>query len=52
MTIPLVAEPGLLGAMTTEESKPGYEAIAGPTWRNEITARALLYEGRNRAVTG
>lgn len=48
--IPIVAEPGELGAMTTAEAKPGYEAIAGPTWRNEITARAVLYEGRNRAI--
>ncbi|MDP9189613.1 MAG: alpha/beta hydrolase, partial [Actinomycetota bacterium] len=50
-TIPIVAAPGELGMLTTEESKPGYEAIAGSSWRNEITARALLYEGLNRPIT-
>jgi len=49
--IPLAAPPGAIAAMSVEEALPGYEAIAGPTWRNEITARALLYEPQNRAVT-
>jgi len=49
--IPLVARPGQIGAMTSAESEPGYLAIAGPTWKNEITARAVLHEGRNRAIT-
>jgi uncharacterized protein len=51
LTIPIVASPGQLGAMTTEESVPGMEAIAGPTWRNELTARAVFGEWTNRAVT-
>jgi fermentation-respiration switch protein FrsA (DUF1100 family) len=49
--IPVVGPPGSVGAMTSEDSEPGYLAIAGPTWRNELTARAALEEGRNRAVT-
>jgi fermentation-respiration switch protein FrsA (DUF1100 family) len=49
--IPTVGPPGTVGAMTSEESDPGYHAIAGPTWRNELTARAVLDESRNRAVT-
>jgi len=49
--IPVVGPPGSIGAMTSEESDPGYRAIAGPTWRNELTARAVLDESHNRAVT-
>lgn len=48
--IPLVAPPGEIAAMSSEEAEPGYMAIAGPTWRNEVTARAVLDEGRNRAT--
>jgi pimeloyl-ACP methyl ester carboxylesterase len=48
--IPLVAPPGEIAAMSSEEAEPGYRAIAGPTWRNEVTARAALDEGRNRAT--
>jgi len=49
--IPLAARPGEIAAMSTDEALPGYEAIGGNTWRNEVTARALLYEPLNRAVT-
>ena len=49
--IPLAGDPGTVAAMSSEEARPGYEAIAGPTWRNEVTARAALYEGQNRAIT-
>lgn len=49
--IPLAAPPGTIAAMSTEEALPGYTAIAGPTWRNEIAARAILHEPQNRAVT-
>ena len=48
--IPSVAESGEMGAMTSEDAKAGYLAIAGPTFRNEVTARALLYEGQNRPI--
>ena len=49
--IPVAAPPGTAAAMGSEDAAPGYAAIAGPTWRNEIGARAVLHEGRNRAVT-
>jgi uncharacterized protein len=49
--IPTVAPPGQLGGMTSEESDPGMREIAGPTWRNEITARAVFAEWTNRAIT-
>jgi len=51
LLIPTVAPPGRLGAMTSEESEPGMLAIAGPSWRNEVTARATFGEWRNRAIT-
>jgi pimeloyl-ACP methyl ester carboxylesterase len=49
--IPVVAPPGELGAMTSEEAVPGMRRIAGPTWRNEITGRATFAEWGNRAIT-
>jgi len=49
--IPTVERPGELGAMTSEESEPGMRAIAGPSWRNELTARATFAEWTNRAIT-
>jgi uncharacterized protein len=49
--IPLVAKQGQVAAMTSEDSDAGYRSIAGPSWRNEITARALLAEWTNRAIT-
>jgi uncharacterized protein len=48
--IPIVAPPGQIAAMSSEGADAGYRAIAGPTWRNEITARAVIEEGRNRAT--
>jgi fermentation-respiration switch protein FrsA (DUF1100 family) len=51
LTIPTVAPPGELGGMATEESVPGMQAIAGATWRNELTARAAFAEWTNRAIT-
>ncbi|MGH2956001.1 MAG: alpha/beta hydrolase [Solirubrobacterales bacterium] len=48
--IPLVGPPGSVAAMSSEGSEPGFRAIAGPSWRNEILARAVLEEGRNRAI--
>lgn len=49
--IPLAALPGEPALLSTEESLPGYEAIAGPSWRNEITARTALHEMLNRPVS-
>src|SRR5439155_16472807 len=40
--IPVVAPPDTLGAMTTPDAEPGYRAITGPTWRNEVPARFAL----------
>ena len=47
--IPLVGPPGTLAALSTEEAEPGYRAIAGPTWRNQVAARVALSELDNRA---
>ena len=51
LMIPTVNAPGELGAMTSEEAAPGMRAIAGPSWRNEVTARAAFAEWTNRAIT-
>lgn len=37
-----VGPPGTLAAMTTPDAEPGYRAITGPTWRNEVAARIGL----------
>jgi pimeloyl-ACP methyl ester carboxylesterase len=49
--IPVAARPGEVATMSSDEALPGYEAIAGPSFRNEITARAALNEGLNRPIT-
>ena len=51
LMIGTVGRPGELAGMTTEESVPGMQAIAGPTWRNEVTGRAVFAEWTNRATT-
>ena len=51
LTIPTVGYPGELAGMSSEESEPGMRAIAGPTWRNEVTGRAVFAEWTNRAIT-
>jgi uncharacterized protein len=51
LMIPTVGPPGEVAGMSTEESEPGMRAIAGPTWRNEVTARAVFAEWTNRAIT-
>jgi fermentation-respiration switch protein FrsA (DUF1100 family) len=50
LMIGTVGPPGALAGMTTEESEPGMRAIAGPTWRNEVTARSVFAEWTNRAI--
>jgi pimeloyl-ACP methyl ester carboxylesterase len=50
LTIPTVGPLGSLAAMSSAESEPGMRAIAGPTWRNEVTGRAVFAEWTNRAV--
>jgi uncharacterized protein len=51
LMIGVVGRPGELAAMSTEESEPGMKAIAGPTWLNEVTGRAVFAEWTNRAIT-
>ncbi|MGB0100910.1 MAG: alpha/beta hydrolase [Nocardioides sp.] len=46
--MPVVARPGDLGALTLEGSLESYEAIAGPSWRNEIDATVGLELGNHR----
>lgn len=46
--IPIAAEPGELGVLTAPGALAGYTEIAGPTWRNEVCARACLEVGLNR----
>jgi uncharacterized protein len=50
LMLPTVGHPGELAAMSSEESEPGMRAIAGPTWRNEVTGRAVFAEWTNRAI--
>ncbi|MES1937846.1 alpha/beta hydrolase [Salinisphaera hydrothermalis] len=40
--IPLVARPGGLAAMATDDAYDGYQAIVPDDWRNEMSARTLL----------
>jgi uncharacterized protein len=49
--VPVVAPPGTLAAMSTPDAEPGFQAIAGETFRNEFCGRALLDLARNRPVT-
>lgn len=44
----VVGAPGTLAAMSTPDAQPGYEAITGPTWRNEVPARFGLTAGLYR----
>jgi pimeloyl-ACP methyl ester carboxylesterase len=48
VTIPAVGPPGSVGAMTSPDAEPGYRAIAGPTWRNEVAGRIALRAGAYR----
>jgi uncharacterized protein len=50
LMIPTVGRPGELAGMSSEEAEPGMRAIAGPSWRNEVTARAVFAEWTNRAI--
>jgi uncharacterized protein len=46
--VALVGPPGSVGAMTTPDAEPGYRAIAGPSWRNEVAGRIALRTGTYR----
>jgi len=41
-TVGVVGPPGSLAAMSTPDAEPGYRAITGPSWRNEVAARFAL----------
>jgi dienelactone hydrolase len=43
-----VGAPGTLAAMSSPDAEPGFRAIAGPTWRNEVSARVALTTGSYR----
>jgi fermentation-respiration switch protein FrsA (DUF1100 family) len=47
----VVGPPGTVAALTTPDAEPGCREIAGPTWRNEISARAVIAENANRPIT-
>jgi pimeloyl-ACP methyl ester carboxylesterase len=51
LMIPAVAPPGQLAGLSSEDADPGMRSIAGPTWRNEVTARAAFAEWTNRAIS-
>jgi len=46
--LPAVGPPGSLAAMTTPDAEPGYRAITGAAWRNEVMARIVLGLGLYR----
>lgn len=48
VTIAVVGPPGSTAAMTTPDAQPGYERIAGESWRNEVAARIMLSAGSYR----
>jgi pimeloyl-ACP methyl ester carboxylesterase len=45
VTMPVVAHPGELGALTLDGAYEDYLAIAGPSWRNEVQADVGLELG-------
>ncbi|WP_139978345.1 alpha/beta hydrolase [Nocardioides litoris] len=49
-TVPIVGEPGSLAAITSDDGLAGYSLIMGPTFRNEMPARAILPIMANRPV--
>ncbi|MDY6808542.1 MAG: alpha/beta fold hydrolase [Actinomycetota bacterium] len=49
--IPLAAQPGSVAVLATPGALEGYQAIGGPTWRNEVCARTSLEVAFNRPIT-
>jgi uncharacterized protein len=45
---PVVGAPGTVAAMSSPDAEPGFRAVAGPTWRNEVAARIALSAGSYR----
>jgi uncharacterized protein len=48
--LPLAGEPGSMSFINAPGALAGYRAVAGPTWRNEACARAVLEVALNRPV--
>lgn len=48
VTIPIVAAPGEVGAITSPDAVAGMLAVAGPSWTNAVCARELLVATANR----
>jgi pimeloyl-ACP methyl ester carboxylesterase len=46
--LPVTGPPGSLAALTSPDAEPGFRAIAGPSWRNEVPARIALALGGYR----
>ncbi|CAM3905273.1 alpha/beta hydrolase [Smaragdicoccus niigatensis] len=46
--IPIVGKPGSTAVISSSGALEGYLALAGPTWRNEVCARAILEVAANR----
>jgi hypothetical protein len=46
--LPIVGLPGSLGMITAPGAIEGYQTLAGPSWRNEVTARTALEVAFNR----
>ncbi|WP_151781961.1 alpha/beta hydrolase [Acinetobacter nosocomialis] len=50
-TIPIVGQPGTAAMISTPGAEENYKSMAGPTWRNEVCARAALEVTRNRPIS-
>ncbi|PTR24929.1 fermentation-respiration switch protein FrsA (DUF1100 family) [Rhodococcus sp. OK519] len=51
VSIPLAGRPGEVAALSLPGIYEDYLSIAGPSWRNEVTARSFLEIGSYRPVT-
>jgi pimeloyl-ACP methyl ester carboxylesterase len=50
LSVPVIAKPGELAAMSSPDAYDGYRALAPPDWRNELCARFALTLGTYRPV--
>ncbi|MBB6626019.1 alpha/beta hydrolase [Nocardioides sp. KIGAM211] len=48
--VPVVGDPGSTAVISAPGARAGYEAITGPTFRNEMCARGILRIAANRPV--
>ncbi len=49
--IPIVGQPGTAAMISTPGAEEDYTSMVGPTWRNEVCARAALEVSYNRPIT-